>query len=135
MTKSNALLNPSVAISVIGNSMPQSSQHYTLTGFFHSNRDAISRIRNLSPKLEQWRCPYEEPGHGKGVYDYVISALSPVSTTSTQPLWTDLGCFSHIVSQVVEATEENIITNEEAEALTGVLASAFVERRINRVML
>jgi hypothetical protein len=135
MAKSNALLGAFTAVPVIDGSLPQSPRSLICGSFIHSNKNALATICRLSSQHhDNWRSVVAEPEPGQAAFNWVISTLSPVTTQPLPPLRTDLDSFSYIVSQVVEATQENIITDEEAEALTGVLSAAFVQRRVGRVM-
>jgi hypothetical protein len=65
--------------------------------------------------------------------DWLLAALSP-SPSRLFSASKDLSIMKRAVSSIIDATEEAILTENEAEALINFLATKFVEHRFGAVL-
>lgn len=65
--------------------------------------------------------------------EYLFQALSPRSE-QLFPKSKDFEVIKRLVSSIIEVTEENILTESEANVLLELLISKFIERRLDSIM-
>ncbi len=97
-----------------------------------AQQDLMTRVQNARRKNELWRKEEESHPARREVQQW-LTALLPHAQTEA-PLSKDISAMSEAIASIVEATQEKILTESEANAITEFLVGKFVERRLERTL-
>ena len=97
-----------------------------------ANKELLSRLRNAVVHAPTDSEAAEHSAR-ETIRDW-LSLLAPPLPPEEKSLSKDLSLIGKVVSSIIEATEEKILTSEEADAITEFLVAKFVERRLEKTM-
>lgn len=96
------------------------------------NKELVNRLRNAVAHAPKDADESEHPARQR--VEQWLSLLAPAGSSEEKPLSKDLSLVGNVINSIVEAAEEKILTEEEAEAVTQFIISKFIERRLNSTM-
>jgi hypothetical protein len=98
------------------------------------NKHLLSRLRNAAAHASCFGKEEEEQHPAREEIRYWLSFLTPSSVIEGKSLSKDLSLIGKAISSIAEATEEEILTEKEADAITRFLIAKFIERRFDTTL-